>query len=598
MKSEREENKAWGLIMKEHWIKKVLKHTDNCKFNMLFSVIFAIIGVLGGLLPYFGVYKIVLIVIDSGNVNGIIYWVVFCFVGYMLKTVFHTFSTMLSHISAYTILNNIRLKLSEQLMGAPLGIVKSEKVGKLKNIIVDRVEVIELPIAHMIPEGFSNLLLSIGVYVFLTVIDYRMALATLITTPLAFAVLGITLNGYKEKYQNFMKVSDHVNSVIVEYSEGIEVIKMFNQFQASYAKYEHAIFDFKEHVLEWGKSIMTSLSFSMSILPSTLLGIIPVGILLYQNGSLTPAEFVLCILLAMGVVPALMNVQSFVNNSKMIEYAVEDADDILNMSQLSNCIETVDIEDHTVTLKHVSFAYNGDNKVLTDVNVQLESGQFTALVGPSGSGKSTIAKLIARFWDVSEGQLSIGGVDVKNIPLKQLSSIVSFVSQDNFLFDCTLLENIRMGRPEASDEEVIEVAKLARCHEFIAALEKGYQTTAGEAGNRLSGGEKQRICIARAILKNAPIVILDEATAYTDPENEWEIQKSIAALTKGKTLIVIAHRLTTIKDADKIVLIDEGKVQAEDTHDHLLDKSELYKNMWHALTNTKSWSEERKVVQG
>ncbi len=584
--------------MKEHWIRKVMRHTANCKAKMLFSVLFAIIRVLGGLLPYYGVYKIVVVLTnETGEINQIVFWVIFCLAGYIIRTVFHTMSTMLSHISAYTILNNIRLKMSERLMGAPLGVVKSEKLGKLKNIIVDRVEVIELPIAHMIPEGFSNLLLAVSVYVYLIVVDYRMALATLITAPIGFAVIGLTLKGYKEKYQNFMKASDHVNSVIVEYSEGIEVIKMFNQSDTSYAKYENAILEFKKHILEWGRSIMTALSFSMSMLPSTLLGVVPVGILLYQRGSLTPAEFVLCVLLAMGVVPALMNVQLFVNNSKMIEYAVEDADKILNLPQLTDCDELVAIEDYTVTLENVSFAYKDNNKVLNNVNVKLDDSKFTALVGPSGSGKSTIAKLIARFWDVSEGRICIGGVDIRKIPLKQLSTFISFVSQDNFLFDCTLLENIRMGNPESSDNQVIEAAKAARCHEFITKLDKGYQTTAGEAGNRLSGGEKQRICIARAILKDAPIVILDEATAYTDPENEWEIQKSISALTKGKMLIVIAHRLTTIRDADKIVLINNGEVQAEDTHDNLLNQSKVYHNMWNALVNSKSWIAERKGGQ-
>ncbi|MCG8482051.1 MAG: ABC transporter ATP-binding protein/permease [Clostridia bacterium] len=583
--------------MKEHWIRKVMRHTSNCKLKMLFSVLFAIIGVLGGLLPYYGVYRIVVVLTnETAEISRIVFWVVFCFAGYIGRTVFHTMSTMLSHISAYTILNNIRLKMSERLMGAPLGVVKSEKVGKLKNIIVDRVEIIELPIAHMIPEGFSNLLLAVSVYVYLIVVDYRMALATLITAPIGFAVIGLTLKGYTEKYQNFMKASDHVNSVIVEYSEGIEVIKMFNQSDTSYAKYENAIFEFRKYILEWGKSIMTALSFSMSMLPSTLLGVVPVGILLYQSGSLTPAEFVLCVLLAMGVVPALMNVQTFVNNSKMIEYAVEDADEILNLLQLTDCDEFVDIEDYTVTLENVSFAYKENNKVLKNVNVKLGDSKFTALVGPSGSGKSTIAKLIARFWDVSDGKLCIGGIDIRKIPLKQLSACISFVSQDNFLFDCTLLENIRMGNPESSDDQVVEAAKAARCHEFISELDKGYQTTAGEAGKRLSGGEKQRICIARAILKDAPIVILDEATAYTDPENEWEIQKSISALTKDKMLIVIAHRLTTIKDADKIVLINNGEIQAEDTHDNLLKKSEVYNNMWNALVNSKSWVEERKGV--
>lgn len=581
--------------MKEHWIKKVLRHTTNCKMKMVLSVICAIIGVFGGLLPYYGVYRIVTVLTnDTSDIRQVVYWVIFSFIGYLIGMVFHTISTMLSHISAYTILNNIRLRMSEKLMGAPLGVVLSEKVGKLKNIIVDRVEVIELPIAHMIPEGFSNLLLALSVYVYLIVVDYRMALAALVTVPIGFVVIGITLRGYTEKYQKFMKASDHVNSVIVEYSDGIEVIKMFNQSDTSYAKYENAIHDFRKYIMDWGKSIMTALSFSMSILPSTLLGVIPVGILLYQKGSLTPAEFVLCIVLAMGVVPPLMNVQSFVNNSKMIEYAVEDADKILNSPQLIDNEELADIKNYNISFEDVSFAYYEEAQVLKNVSLNIDDSCFTALVGPSGSGKSTMAKLIARFWDVTDGKVNIGGVDIRKIPLKQLSKCISFVSQDNFLFDCTLLENIRMGNPEASDIQVFEAAKAARCHDFITELEKGYQTTAGEAGNRLSGGEKQRICIARAILKNAPIVILDEATTYTDPENEREIQKSVSSLTKGKTLIVIAHRLSTIKDADKIILIDNGEVQDMDTHDNLLGKSELYKNMWNAHINSKSWTEARR----
>ena len=580
--------------MKEHWIKTIFKHAKDCKGKMIASVLFAIIGVFGGLVPYYGVYNLVVILTgDSPTISDAIPWVLICLAGYVIKLVFHALSTALSHISAYTILNNLRLKICERLMGAPLGVVINEKVGRIKNAVIDRVETIELPIAHMIPEGLSNILLALSVFAYLISVDYRMALAAMIPIPIALAIGVITLNNYTAKYQNAMKISDHVNSVIVEYAEGIKEIKMFNQTDMSYKKFEKAVSGFKNHMLDWSKSVMAPLGLMMALLPTTLLGIVPIGIILSQNGALTPAEFVLCVALGIGIAPPLINLSTFVNDMKMIQYAVNDTSEFLNVEQLHNSEADAVIKNHSIEFKDVSFSYNEEAQVLKNINLKLSQNTFCALVGPSGSGKSTMAKLIARFWDVSSGDITIGGISLRDIPLKQLAQTVSFVTQDNFLFDCSLLENIRMGNPKASDEAVIQAAKEARCHDFISALENGYDTTAGEAGNRLSGGEKQRISIARAILKDAPIVILDEATAYTDPENEWEIQKSLSALAKGKTLVVIAHRLSTITHADKIILIDKGEITAMDRHERLLEESKVYHSMWQAHIDSKSWTPKR-----
>ena len=569
----------------EHWSKALLRYSKDCRGNLIISVLCAIISVIGGLLPYYGVYRIVvLLVAETNNMSAIIPWILFCLLGFFLHVLFHMLSTGLSHKSAYTILCNIRNKLADGLMGAPLGKVLSEKTGRLKNVIVDRVEEIEIPIAHMIPEGLSNIILSLSVFTYLIIIDYRMALAAFISAVIAYAVMGITLNDYKTKYQNAMKVSDHANSVIVEYSEGIEVIKMFNHSDASYEKYENAVIGWKKHMLDWHKSVLASLSFSIALLPTTLLGVVPIGTILYRSGILSPPEFVLSVILAMGIVPALMNISVFVNDSKNIEYALDESRDLLNIEQLEDSNEEAKLNNYNITFDQVRFSYNEAQEVLKGVSLELREGEFTALIGPSGSGKSTMAKLIARFWDVNKGEILIGGINIKNIPLKQLSKIISFVTQDNFLFDCSLMDNIRMGNPNATDEEVFEAAKAARCHEFILKLENEYETQAGEAGNKLSGGEKQRITIARAILKNAPIVILDEATIYTDPENEYEIQKSVSELTKGKTLIVIAHKLSTIKNADSIVIIEEGEIKARGSHNELNGASELYQNMWNAHT--------------
>ena len=576
--------------MKEHWSKTVLRHTAHCRGKMTVSVFFAVISVFGGLVPYYGIYNLVIILTGESPAFGdVMPWVLTCLAGYVVKIVFHGFSTALSHISAYTILNNIRLKICERLMGAPLGVVINEKVGRIKNAVIDRVETIELPIAHMIPEGLSNILLAVSVFVYLISVDYRMALAAMIPVPIALAIGMITLSNYTAKYQNAMKIKDNVNSVIVEYAEGIKEIKMFNQADTSYAKFEKAVSGFKEHMLDWGKSVMAPLSFMMALLPATLLGLVPVGIILGQSGALTPAEFVLCVALGIGIAPPLLSVSTFVNDMKMIQYAVDDTSAFLNVEQLHGSETSAAIKKHSIEFKEVSFSYNGESQVLKNIDLILPEKSFCALVGPSGSGKSTMARLIARFWDVSSGDITIGGISLRDIPLKQLAKTISFVTQDNFLFDCSIMENIRMGDPCASDGDVMQAAKKARCHDFINALEKGYDTTAGEAGNRLSGGEKQRISIARAILKNAPIVILDEATTYTDPENEWEIQKSISALAKDKTLVVIAHRLSTITRADKIIVIDRGEIKAMNTHERLLEESGIYRGMWQAHIGSKSW---------
>ena len=315
----------------------------------------------------------------------------------------------------------------------------------------------------------------------------------------------------------------------------------------------------------------------------------------------------MCLILSLGIVAPLTSFTVFVNEAKAIEYAVKDAYEFLNLKELENPLEPVNICRYHIELKNVFFSYNIDkddnlsrtnNYVLNNINLKLPEGKFAALVGPSGGGKSTVARLITRFWDVSKGEIKIGGINIKRFPLSQLADTVSFVTQDNFLFNYSIMENIRLGNPSASDEEVINAGKAACCHEFIKNLDNGYKTNAGEAGGKLSGGEKQRIAIARAILKNAPIVIMDEATAFTDPENEDKLQKSIAALTKGKTLLVIAHRLSTIRNADPIIVMEKGCIVDIGTHEELLKECELYKDMWQAHIGAKKWAANNENEKG
>lgn len=570
----------------------VFSFAGQCCGKMLASVLLAVIGVAGGLLPYIGVYRIILLFFDGGaEMHTVLPWVGLCAAGYAVKILFHALSTTCSHISAYTILESIRRAIAEKLMKIPLGSVASKTAGEWKSAIVDRVETIELPLAHMIPEGISNLLLPMCVFGYLLFMDWRIALASLACVPLGAAVYAVMMRNYSSRYDKYMKASEHVNSVIVEYTEGIQVIKAFSQSTDSYRKYSDSVRSFKDFTLEWFRSTWGLMSLGGAILPSTLLGILPVGVLLYCYGALTPAQLTLAIILSMSIIGPVSWFANAVNEYKSIQYAVRDIESILEMPELSEVTQTAALNGSEIRLSGVRFAYNkqgGD--VLCGIDLVLPQGSFTALVGPSGGGKSTLAKLIARFWDVSSGSITLGGVDIREIPLKQLSENISYVSQDNFLFNCSLFENIRMGKPDAADEEVMSAAEAAQCGEFISRLEHGWDTSAGEAGGKLSGGERQRIAIARAILKNAPVVILDEATAFTDPENEAQLQRSIARLTRGKTLLVIAHRLSTIKDADNIVLLKNGTVEHYGTHEQLLEKSRLYSDMWQAHIGAKQWS--------
>ncbi|MCR1973729.1 ABC transporter ATP-binding protein/permease [Clostridium sporogenes] len=587
--------------MKEkNWLGTVLSFAKECRVKMIISVLCAIISVIGGLLPYVGVYQIIILFFNGRQtVEDILFWSVICLIGYMVKLVFYAISTTLAHFSAYTILEKMRLNIADRLMKAPLGTVLNQPIGKIKNIIVDRVETMELPLAHMIPEGISNLLLPIGVFIYIIMIDWRMALASIITVPIAIIAYGFMMKTFSKQYENYMESSNYVNSVIVEYVEGIEVIKAFNRSSSSYEKFEKAVESFKVYTLNWFESTWKLMNFGGAVLPSTLLGTMPIGMYLYINGSLSPADLTMCLILSLGIVAPLTSFTVFVNEAKAIEYAVKDAYEFLNLKELENPLEPVNICRYDIELKNVFFSYNIDkddnlsrtnNYVLNNINLKLPEGKFAALVGPSGGGKSTVARLITRFWDVSKGEIKIGGINIKRFPLSQLADTVSFVTQDNFLFNYSIMENIRLGNPSASDEEVINAAKAACCHEFIKNLDNGYDTNAGEAGGKLSGGEKQRIAIARAILKNAPIVIMDEATAFTDPENEDKLQKSIAALTKGKTLLVIAHRLSTIRNADPIIVMEKGCIVDIGTHEELLKECELYKDMWQAHIGAKKWA--------
>ena len=577
--------------MKERtWLSILLSYAGPCRGKMAASVALAVVSVAGGFVPYLGVYQILRLFVERrAGLEGILLWCGVCLAGYAVKVAGYALSTMLAHVSAYTILEGLRLQVADQLMRAPLGEVESRPIGAMKSTIVDRIEDVEPPLAHMIPELSSNLLLPLAVVIAMFAIDWRMGLALLVTIPVALVPMAAGMRSYNKNYAAYMAANNHVNSVIVEYVEGIQVVKAFSQGERSYAKFAQAVSSFRDFTLNWFRCTWASMNLCLSILPTTLLGTLPVGIYLYQTGVLDPAQVTLCLMMALGIVSPLMRATAFINSMKSMQFAVKDTRELLDLPQLSQAKQEADLDGSGIRFRNVAFSYGGTGgaEVLHDLELHIPQGSFTALVGPSGGGKSTIARLAARFWDVTAGSITLGGRDIREMPLKQLSREISFVTQDNFLFDRSIRENIRMGRPSATDAEVEQAAKQSGCDAFIRKLDNGYDTVVGSAGSHLSGGERQRIAIARAMLKNAPVVILDEATAYIDPENEALVQKAISTLTVGKTLIVIAHRLSTIVGADNIVVVKDGTIHAQGTHEKLLETCPLYRDMWQAHIGAK-----------
>lgn len=557
------------------------------------SVIMAVLGVACSIVSYVIMGDIVAKLIEGNRSLSVYLTDGIIMAGFWLaRWIFHGISTTCSHKATFHVLTVIRKKLCDKLTRVPLGKVKDTPSGSLKNIMVERVDSIETTLAHVLPEFTSNLLAPMAVFVYLIIIDWRMALVSLITLVIGmFAYMGMMI-GYEKSYQNTVNKTKVLNDTAVEYINGIEVIKAFGKAQGSYEKFEKAAKDGADCYVEWMRRCNVFFCIALVLMPCTSLAVVPFGGIFFMNGSLSLAALVMCLILSLGLISPLITVMSHMDDVAKVGTIVGEVTGILSWEELKRPENAkAKISDYSVTLSEVTFGYH-EKEILHGVNMIIESGTVNALVGPSGSGKSTIAKLIASLWDVKSGSIKIGGVDIRDLPVEEYNSKVAYVSQENFLFDDTIRENIRMGNLNASDEEVEKAAKECGCHQFIMGLSNGYDTVVGGAGGHLSGGERQRISIARAMLKNAPIVILDEATAYTDPENEAVIQSSVAKLVKGKTLIVIAHRLSTIADADKIFVISGGQVAEQGTHKELLKNGKIYPEMWKTHISVKDTERE------
>lgn len=566
---------------KSNPLKTLFSFAGEAKGRMTLSVILAVIGEIVGMAPYFAVallakqlYEGTATVQKAALIAGT------AAVCMCLRALLTGLSSMRSHGISFTILKNIRCAIADKMARVPMGVMLETPSGTFKTLMVDNVGRLEDIIAHMVPEFPSNLSAPLLAIALVFVMDWRMGLASFVTVPLSLVFMVGMMRGYSEKMETYLRAGNEMNAALVEYVGGIQVIKAFGQGNKSFGHFAESVNFFHDSTLDWWRQSWFWMAGFKAVLPSTLLGTLPIGAWLYMKDSIELPIFLACIIIPIGFIAGLIKFGFGLEQLTYMAANLSPIEKFLATPEQERPAEPAELRDRAFEFDHVGFTYDGKSEVLHDVTFTAGPGKMTAIVGPSGSGKSTIAKLMAGFWDATSGCVSFGGVPIRKIPFDQLMSEISYVAQDNFLFDMSIRENIRMGNPKASDREVEEAAKAANCHGFISSLPEGYDTLAGDAGDRLSGGERQRITIARAMLKPASVVILDEATAYADPESEAQIQQALGRLVKGKTLIVVAHRLSTIRNADQILVIDHGRLIDAGTQEELLKRCPLYKTMW------------------
>ena len=567
-------------------IRQLFAFVGESNSKMRISIFLAVLGEMFGIVPFL----MVALLADelyrgTATIQRVLFFCGIAAICQLIKMLLTWRSSLMSHKISFTILKNIREAITDRMAKVPMGVMLETPTGTFKNLIVDNVAKLEDSMAHFMPELPSNIAAPLCSILLIFILDWRMGLASLITIPLGILFFAAMMRGYGPRMENYMRSANDMNSSLVEYVSGIQVIKAFNRSASSYGKYSKSVNYFHDSTMEWWSQCWFWNAAARAVLPSTLLGTLPVGAWLYMEGTLSLPVFLISLVVPLGFVAPLMKVSEAMEQVSMIKGNLEQVTAFLKTPELVRPSEPVSLGERTYQFEDIHFGYK-ETEVLHGISFQTRPGTMTAIVGPSGSGKSTIAKLMAGFWDVTSGSVRFGGQDIRQIPFEQLMGEISYVAQDNFLFYKSIRENIRMGNPAATDEEVEDAAKAANCHDFIMQLEQGYDTLAGDAGDRLSGGERQRITIARAMLKPSSVVILDEATAYADPENEALIQQAISKLVAGKTLIVVAHRLNTIRNADQILVVANGNIAGCGTQEELLRECPIYQKMWQDYAGT------------
>jgi len=571
-------------------MKRLLQIAGQRKGLLFTSCILAVLHSVLSLVPYVLVFYIIKELTKRVPDFSLTYSYVSYAIGAILISMLAFFlSGVLSHIAAFNILYGLRKTLTNKVGVLPMGYLSYRNSGAFKKIISDDVERIETFVAHQIPDFVKAVALPLLTISYLFKEDWRLALISCLPLVVLALIMPLMLGKKNqhltEKYHHSL---EELSSGIVEYVRAMPVMKIFQQSAETFEKYGKKVYTFHRFVSDWIRHSSAPFAIFMSFASNAMLPVLALGLYLYFRQGVSLPTLLLFLILGTGYMRPLFVMSNMVMQLQLIEQGVQQIDAILTQPILPEGKTSEQPQNHDICFDQVSFAYEADRYVLEDISFTAKEGTITALVGPSGAGKSTVGQLLSRFWDVTKGRITIGGIDIREFPTEVLMRQVSFVFQDSFMFQQTMYENIRMGMDKTQDE-VIAAAKAAQLHDFIMSLPQGYETRFGQSGVHLSGGEQQRFQLARAILKDAPILVLDEATAFADPENEHKIQEAFAQLIRGKTVLVIAHRLSTITTADQIIVFEKGHINAIGTHSELLEHSPLYKRMWDAHNRAREW---------
>lgn len=591
-------------------LSRCLELASNKKGLVFLSAVLSSLASIASFVPYIAVYFIITSIIqvypnlDSLNIGEVMSYGWLALGGIVANILLYFLAIFCSHIAAFGTLYELKIKFSEHITQIPLGYHLTIGSGRFRKIMDDNIESVEGFIAHQFPDFVASVTAPIVMVILLFAVDWRFGLASLVGIILAFIVqfMGYGSGAMKENMEKYQVALEDMNNASVEYVRGMPVVKAFNQTANSFERLKHAITEYTEWVLKFSLGWQNCMPAFTTIINNIYLVLIPVGIFIGSNTT-DFKNFLMTFIFYLLFVPAVAGVLNkimYVSESFMqINGNVARMDEIFNIPVLPETKNPKKPENDNIVFDKVSFSYTGkeNNWAIQNVNFEAKQGEITAIVGPSGGGKSTIANLISRFWDVTTGSVKIGNVDIRDMSMTDLMKHVSFVFQDIFLFKQSIYDNIRMGNPNATKEQIVQAAKAAQYHDFIMKLPNGYDTVIGTKGIHLSGGERQRIAIARAIIKNSPIIVLDEATAFSDPENEYLIQKAFEKLMQNKTVIIIAHRLSTIRNADKIIVMENGYLIECGDHNSLIQKNGRYHQMWQHYTEAIDWKINGKAVQ-
>ena len=583
---------------KESTLSKLMHFAGNHKFYVYASCILAAMSAFIALVPFYDMWRILKEVLEvRPNFNEAIHiksygWHAVLFA--LLAMLFYIAALMCSHKAAFRVQANMRTKMMEHIMKLPLGYVESQGSGKIRKIVVESSAATETFLAHNVPDKVVSKATPIGLLIMMAIFDWRLGLMSLIPAIIAFVLMFTAMMGPKmaEDMKQYQNALETMSSEAVEYVRGVPVVKTFGQTIFSFKKFKEAIDEYEKWTLDYTKSMMKPMV-CFTTFANGIFAALIIAAYLFAGNQITD-QFILnlffYILITSILTTTLMKVAYAGESQMLVEDALNRMDSIMKVQPLPESKQTQIPSDASIDIENISFTYqDASTKAIDNLSMHIKSGEHVALVGPSGGGKTTVASLISRFWDVNEGSIKIGHVDVKDIEQKELMNQVSYVFQDSRLLKMSILENIRMSRPEASDEEVIQALKDAQCQDIIDKFPDGVHTVIGSKGVYVSGGESQRLSIARAFLKNAPILILDEATAFADPDNEVLVQKAFEKLSKNKTVVMIAHRLSTITNADCIYVLGNGHIVESGKHEELLETKGVYAHMWHQYNQSVKW---------